>query len=497
MVGRFFGCMAVALLAMTGLFATAGPPEFKEQIFFRNEIEFTGRRTTEGASAFFVERNSQLYVITAKHLLGSAMGVSPEVQPTNFSEELVEWTLRPNDKSRSVAEITGTVFPDNDTDIDIIYLTAERNSRLKDESILTIASTPVEMGMTAWLVGCPYSAGRNCEQNFYELTFVSSYERPDLLFFKFKEDTNLNLSGFSGAPILNEQGQVFATTYGGDEDFLFATLVPTDFLMAHEDQRPQFPLGQCEDARICVGIAEHVNTEWRDEETAHAFLWAGCKIGTGSDCAGIGAFFTKHYPWDRDLGIAQAFFEYACERTDTPSCFNLAVFFADDREADYFDSDKAMIAAQRGCSAGEDRSCELVKTFQEYIASDPEVRCEEGDLEMCTALGLANYYGQNDFEIDRNEGLRLLTLSCDGDFHDACGFLGIIYSAGDGIAMDVEKALPYLETGCNVAGLELACYNLGVVHMDGIDIPRNTALGRSYLRKACDRDMEEACEALR
>src|SRR5690349_13283982 len=50
-----------------------------KQILLTNNAQFTKNRNLEGASGFLIKHNGANFAVTAKHLLGDAGGVEPEV----------------------------------------------------------------------------------------------------------------------------------------------------------------------------------------------------------------------------------------------------------------------------------------------------------------------------------------------------------------------------------------------------------------------------------
>lgn len=62
-----------------------------------------------------------------------------------------------------------------------------------------------KIGDTLYLVGCPYIE-EYCKQNIYKIVFAGFDEEISSL--TFSTSDNIDFSGFSGAPILNEYGEV-------------------------------------------------------------------------------------------------------------------------------------------------------------------------------------------------------------------------------------------------------------------------------------------------
>ncbi len=192
-----------------------------KQYYFRNYIEFTGSREAAGASGFFVERNGVIQYITAKHVLGPSMGIEPAVSPdpAQFENELVSWTVitPPNyepmafvyELATSSADLTEDRIALNAlmvTDVDPAEL-GDMPMPTVEAGVLEIARTMPSRGDPLFLIGCPYSQ-EDCSQNTYQL-ISRDLDSDGYLNASWSGD-RVELSGFSGAPVVNQQGEVVA-----------------------------------------------------------------------------------------------------------------------------------------------------------------------------------------------------------------------------------------------------------------------------------------------
>ena len=63
------------------------------QILLTNMYQFEGRRSGRGGSAFLIEYGNDTFACTAKHLLGDAMSIEPEVPLDSVNTLLIKWKL--------------------------------------------------------------------------------------------------------------------------------------------------------------------------------------------------------------------------------------------------------------------------------------------------------------------------------------------------------------------------------------------------------------------
>lgn len=204
--------------------AQEAPLPLKGQVFLRNVFEFKDNRSSQGASSSFIQKNDTIYLLTAKHLLGPDMGISPAVKPTDFNDLLVGWKVRHNNDDESyLASITEIVSPNNDEDEDLILLKTDANPENVLDMVLPITQKVPALGDRLFAIGCPYSEGQLCKQNSYAGTVAEI--SGNLIAIKADNPPN-SLSGFSGAAMLNKNNEIVAVIFGGGEGYLVGTLLP-------------------------------------------------------------------------------------------------------------------------------------------------------------------------------------------------------------------------------------------------------------------------------
>lgn len=197
----------------------------EKQVLLTHYAEFYERKTAlTGASAFLINYKNKKYAITAKHLLGEAGGVEPDVSLGELDTTIAYWALFPR---VPVVEEFDTVMVDakninyEDFNNDILVLNvANENHKIE---ALNISLEIPKKGEKFYLIGCPYSQ-KDCKQNIYTLTFDEYVEEYSKFYFRFK--SKVNFSGFSGAPIVDKDGNVIGVLTGGmGEDLIYGIAI--------------------------------------------------------------------------------------------------------------------------------------------------------------------------------------------------------------------------------------------------------------------------------
>ncbi|MGX3011118.1 tetratricopeptide repeat protein [Helicobacter sp. 23-1044] len=78
----------------------------------------------------------------------------------------------------------------------------------------------------------------------------------------------------------------------------------------------------------------------------------------------------------------------------------------------------------------------------------------------------------------------------------ACYNLGLMYSKGEGVRQDFQKAFQYYKYSCDL-GVGGGCNNLGVFYSKGQGIKRNISTAKKYYGKACDLGEQMGCDNYR
>jgi len=182
------------------------------QILLTNEANFNDHTALNGASAFLIHYKAGIYAVTAKHLLGEAGGVDPEIKPNDLATYLTSWKLFSRVSSSDSADtvtIKKTAFNYTSSPSDMLLL--ETDNYKGQYHVLTPTFKLPKENDPLFIIGCPYSEV-DCKQNLYSATYVDYDTESHSIICAFNE--TVDLSGFSGAPIIDLNGNVIALLTG-------------------------------------------------------------------------------------------------------------------------------------------------------------------------------------------------------------------------------------------------------------------------------------------
>jgi len=176
------------------------------QLVLTNQAKFQGHTPLVGASSFLIKNEKgQVFAATARHLIREAGDVDPPLTAGELDKALLQWVVYPRTKPAEAIELGRVAVPDLDAKgRDWIVMTLKNPAAKLPSYALTLRKDPVRVGEAVYMIGCPYSEPRSV-QNVYKgkvtERFVGDYWRFDI-------EPFVELSGFSGAPILDTQGRV-------------------------------------------------------------------------------------------------------------------------------------------------------------------------------------------------------------------------------------------------------------------------------------------------
>jgi hypothetical protein len=192
------------------------------QILLTNEGNFNGHTSMEGASSFLVQvdwdkDDKKIYAITAKHLIGEDGGVSPEIKPINFNRVLKKWIMYPRNNQKEFIEIEKLLDEkQSNSKIDILTFAIKNNATNIYPLKMSERGMPLfKENEPAYIIGCPYKQ-KDCSQNVYKGTFLG-YDKDEVKIVIQNVRPALDMSGFSGAPIVDKDGYVYAIVYGSEK----------------------------------------------------------------------------------------------------------------------------------------------------------------------------------------------------------------------------------------------------------------------------------------
>ena len=187
----------------------------KKQILLTNSAQFTGNRTLEGASGFLIKYNNSNYAVTARHLLGEVGGVEPEVKINSLAKNLLKWEMSPRvvlNAARETVKLNAVGLNFSKSAHDIVLLNVVSDTF--DLDVLTPNFNLPSVGESLYLIGCPYSETL-CRQNSYAVKFIEYDAREAALVCEITSE--VELSGFSGAPLINAKGEIVGVLVSGGE----------------------------------------------------------------------------------------------------------------------------------------------------------------------------------------------------------------------------------------------------------------------------------------
>lgn len=194
------------------------------QILLTNDYQLDNSASF-GASSFLLKTNKGSTVLcTAKHLLGDAMGISPEVNTAQFNSALKFWNAFPRQYTLTDDTINGLSLINKEINsTDIILLNSKEQTTSTIQPLIP-RLTEVRIGEQLELIGCEY-ADMECYQNSYKATMITFNEEGMYII---KPKKGLDFSGFSGAPVIDKNGYAIGVLSGGltFEGELYLTIEP-------------------------------------------------------------------------------------------------------------------------------------------------------------------------------------------------------------------------------------------------------------------------------
>ena len=181
------------------------------QILLTNSYEFKHRTIGLGASSFLLRSEKDTFMCTAKHLLGSGMGVEPEVPADSVNVLLENWLIYPrsNEISSDTLKVVKLVsLTKSEKDIMLFEIEKEHH----DIQPLKPNFKKLRLGELVQIIGCEY-ATEHCRQDMFKAS-IYSYEEGKILL---QAIDNFVVAGFSGAPAVDKNGHVIGVLSGGGE----------------------------------------------------------------------------------------------------------------------------------------------------------------------------------------------------------------------------------------------------------------------------------------
>ena len=201
-----------------------------KQVLLTNNAKFKSGGTLKGASAFLMDLDGKTVAVTVKHLLGEDGGVTPTVLPSKLDKDVITWELYSRQQSKDTLHFDKVITKNDDPKIDIIAFTIKEKATnyLKLKPRFTVPMRNEKF----YLIGCPYDE-KNCKQMKYELPFnfyskADEYSPVPTLGLSMWDYEKVDFSGFSGAPVVDKNGEVIGVLTG--KSGLVFTIIPVSVL---------------------------------------------------------------------------------------------------------------------------------------------------------------------------------------------------------------------------------------------------------------------------
>lgn len=182
----------------------------REHYLLTNEISMKGREVAYGASSYLVELDNTVYLCTAKHLTRSAMGFNPPIDLETYSDSVNYWIAYPRSGKIKDSIFTAEMYYNDDIMDDLILFSIKQKP--ENISVLQPSFTKLKKGETVRILGCEYSE-TDCSQKSYFAT-INQYTITDQIEI-YMDSSDVDVSGFSGAPVLNSSNKVIGHILAG------------------------------------------------------------------------------------------------------------------------------------------------------------------------------------------------------------------------------------------------------------------------------------------
>ena len=302
--------------------------------------------------------------------------------------------------------------------------------------------------------------------------------------------------------------------------------------------------GYCDrgDEEACGYLGErHVLGEGgaaKDVKRAATFFTRGCDGGDAYSCRMLGFAYSDGEGVARDERKAAAFFQRGCDGKDGLACANLAAKYNDGLGVPK-DEFKAVRLADLSCQYGSGVGCHIMAgVYLEGHPGYPKDLARAVDLfrEVCKggtgleasckkldALGYARVaakpaspvlqpslspppvvdraavanaamtagqaaYARREFALAAGQFAK----GCDGGNVSACGALGQMYVAGEGVVANPSRAAGPLAQACD-GGVTSACDSLGTLYSDGRGVKQDKPRALKLFEAACAKSYWRAC----
>jgi hypothetical protein len=169
------------------------------QISLGNSAEFKGHTPLNAGNAFFIRtRSGNVVAGTARHLIGEDGGVTPAVKLSEFDSSLIKWEVAPRIDASKPAHIRSLHTASETSDWMLLKLAPEDVAKLPAEA-LAPRLTILAKDETVYLVGSGIGVANQ------QIHAAKVLEADDLSI-KAKLEKPIDLTGYSGSPVIDKNG---------------------------------------------------------------------------------------------------------------------------------------------------------------------------------------------------------------------------------------------------------------------------------------------------
>lgn len=268
---------------------------------------------------------------------------------------------------------------------------------------------------------------------------------------------------------------VMACTSGPRPPATSAEHPPSGASSAEEDQKK----ADCsaDAVREAMRMAKK-DKEHGDSQTAREKYRYACTCNFKDACIGL----ANSLAYDDPPAVDEAMRIYLrlCDEGSGGACTNAGVLYGGKLAGMSHQPDKAAAMFEKGCSIGVPLACAHLAAMYRH------------------GRGVAR---------DMARAVELNERACAANIAEACNNLGDMFETGDGVTRNLERAKSLYEQTCEMkapawikkgdADSAFGCYSLALLYDKGMGVRVDKQKARELMKRACDREVKEACEALK
>lgn len=206
--------------------------------------------------------------------------------------------------------------------------------------------------------------------------------------------------------------------------------------------------------RIC---GKGINAGKGNNETIKN-LEKSCELNNSDSCFSLGWIYDSGKNVKGNNVKAVGFYKQSCELNNNKGCFNVGFMYEKGKGIKQ-SNQKALEYYGKTCDLRNQSGCDaylkmnkLIKFILQDKARDIEIsnlkkQCDNGNGETCFEVG-NHYNSENNFT-----AVEYYQKSCDLNYSDGCGSLGLKYELGMGVRQNKKNALKYYDKDCYLANL--------------------------------------------